>query len=312
MAPRHFLRDDDLLKSEQQLVLSTALTLSQKRENYSKQLLGKGVGLYFEKPSLRTRVSSERACLLLGAHPVQLRGEEVQMKRGETATDTIRVLAGYLDLLLARVSSHSILEEFAETHTIPVVNGLSDTYHPLQSLADLLTFVQEWGANLAGRRLVYLGDGNNVARSLAIASQMQGMNFVLAGPKRYWLEQETEQVVANLSAQYGGSFTQTEESRAAVQGADALYTDVWASMGDELEAGDRMSRFASYQLNEQLLESAAPHAIVLHCLPAHRGEEISQIALEGPQSRVLRQAHNRMHATAALFLFLLEHVGVKQ
>ncbi|MCB0354937.1 MAG: ornithine carbamoyltransferase, partial [Bdellovibrionales bacterium] len=268
-------------------------------------LAKRSIGLFFEKPSLRTRVSCEAACVNLGAHPIQLRAEELQLFRGESPLDMARVLGGYLHLLLARVYRHDLLEEFAEASTLPIVNGLSDRFHPLQSLADLLTLVQEWGPDLTGRKVVYLGDGNNVCRSLAFACVLSGISFVAACPKRYQLEEASVSRLLEITAASGGSFSQTEDPAAAVRDADALYTDVWASMGDEAEASDRLATFAPYQLNEELFAGAKGDAIALHCLPAHRGEEISTEVLEGPRSRVFQQAHNRLPATAALFLFLL-------
>ncbi len=305
MKIRHFLRDDDISAVEQKQILLAALRLSKEPAAVPQALKGSSIGLLFEKPSLRTRVSCETACVHLGAHPLQLRGEELQLKRGETASDTARVLSGYLQLLLGRVKEHSLLQALAESSSIPIVNGLSDLFHPLQSLADLLTLYQEFGPDLAGKKLVYLGDGNNVCASLALAGVMAGMQVVAASPKRFQLSGSILEELNELASRCGGSFAQTESPRDAVRNANALYTDVWASMGDEGQESDRMATFAAYQLNEELLEQAHPTAIALHCLPAHRNEEISAAVLEGPRSRVFRQAHNRLPATAALFLFLL-------
>ncbi|RIL11600.1 MAG: ornithine carbamoyltransferase [Proteobacteria bacterium] len=305
MAVRHFLRDDDISAEEQRTILQAAMLLAREPRAAVQALSGSSVGLFFEKPSLRTRVSCEAACVNLGAHPIQLRAEELQLKRRETPLDTARVLAGYISLLVGRVYQHKLLEEIAEARSMPVVNGLSEMFHPLQSLADLLTLYQEWGGDLRGRKLVYLGDGNNVCRSLAVAGVMAGMHFITACPRHHRLSGDILPVLRYLSEKHGGSFSQADTPRQAACGADVLYTDVWSSMGDEAEESDRVARFAAYQLNEELLSVADENAVVLHCLPAHRDEEISAGVLDGAQSRIVRQAHNRLPATAALFLFLL-------
>ncbi len=302
---RHFLRDDDLTIKEQQLVLNAALTLSKNPLVAAEALKGHGIGLLFEKPSLRTRVSSEMACINLGAHPVQLKSQELQLSRGESAEDSARVLCGYIHLLMGRVFQHKTLEGFAEANTMPIVNGLSELYHPLQSLADLLTIYQEWGHEIKGKKLVYLGDGNNVCHSLMISGAMAGLHIVAACPKGYPPESKILSLASEIATQSGGSVSVMANPRDAARSADVLYTDVWASMGDESEESDRLAPLAPYQLNRELLALANPKAIVLHCLPAHRDEEISAEVLDGPNSRVFRQAHNRLPATAALFLFLL-------
>jgi ornithine carbamoyltransferase len=306
MAIRHFLKDNDITPAEQDTILRAATVLSTNPHAAAEALYRKTIALYFEKPSLRTRISCQLAAHNLGAYPLPLRGEELQLRRGESAEDTARVLEGYLDLFLGRVKSHSLLEKFAATNRLPIVNGLSDVFHPLQSLADLLTIMQEWPGKLRGKHIVFLGDGNNVCRSLAMASAMAGVNFTVAAPSRYQLRGEWVETIQCLSDANGARFSQTSSPKEAVSQADVLYTDVWASMGDEAEVSDRLATFAAYQLNHKLLKEARPEAIVLHCLPAHKEEEISAEVLEGQQSRVFQQAHNRLPATAAVFLFLLD------
>lgn len=305
MVIRHFLRDDDLNPDEQSIVLKAALALSKNPVAAKESTNGRGIGLLFEKPSLRTRVSSEIACVNIGAHPIQLRKEELQLSRGESAQDSARVLCGYLALLMGRVYQHSTLEQFAEANVLPIVNGLSDLYHPLQALADILTLQQEWGNNIKGRRLVYLGDGNNVCHSLMLAGAIAGLNVVAACPRGYPPSEKVVELAQARAKQSKGSVIVCGNPQEAVRDADVLYTDVWASMGDESEESDRLAPLAPYQLNEELLALAKHEAVVLHCLPAHRDEEISATVLDGSHSRVIRQAHNRLPATAALFLFLL-------
>ena len=305
MKTRHFLRDDDISPAEQRLVLAAAAQLSVKPTAVKRALSGSSIGLFFEKPSLRTRVSAETASVNLGAHPLQLRADDLQLHRGETAGDSARVLCGYLSLLMARVNRHSLLEEFAEPNTLSVVNGLSERFHPLQALADLLTMHQEWNGDIKGRKLVYLGDGNNVCHSLMLAGAMAGLHVVAACPHSYSPDEAVLTRAQELASASGGSVTVEADPQTAAENADALYADVWTSMGDEGQEAERCAVFAPYQLNQKLMKLAKPGAIALHCLPAHRDEEISTEVFEGKQSRVFPQAHNRLPTTAALFLFML-------
>lgn len=305
---RHFLKDTDISSAEQRQILDRGHELRANPRKFCHELEGHTIGLFFEKHSLRTRVSSEVACYQLGAHAISLQGRDLQIARGETANDTARVLGGYLSLLMGRVNSHTTLEAFAQCHCLPVVNGLSDRYHPLQALADLLTIEEEFGSDLRGRNVVYFGDANNVCRSLALSSILRGMNVTIASPERFSLDRDTHAELTALAEQYGTSLTLTADPIAAAKQAHVLYTDVWTSMGDESQESDRIALFAPYQINDRLVGNAHPEAIVLHCLPAHRGEDITSGVLDGPQSRVFRQAHNRLPATAALFLFLLKAI----
>jgi ornithine carbamoyltransferase len=253
-------------------------------------LAGRSVALVFERPSTRTRVSFEVGVAELGATPIVLRGDEMQLTRGESPADTARVLSRYVDAIVIRSGSHEAVAELAEAAEVPVVNALTPLHHPCQALADLLTLRERFG-DLHGRRLAYVGDGNNVARSLTIAGELAGVEVAVAAPAGYQLEQ-------------GHGAKLTDDPRDAVAGADALYTDVWVSMGDE-DAEERRRALAPYRLDEDLLAAAGEEAIVLHCLPAHPGEEIAAEVLYGPRSAVWDQAENRLHAQKALLLTLL-------
>jgi ornithine carbamoyltransferase len=250
------------------------------------------IGLVFVKPSTRTRISFEVAAAELGATPIVLRGDELQLSRGESVGDTARVLSRYLDAIVIRSGSHEDVAELAAAAEVPVVNALTPLHHPCQALADLLTLRERRG-DLDGLRLAYVGDGNNVARSLAIACELAGVEFVCAAPDGYQLEE-------------GHGAKLTDDPRAAADSADAIYTDVWVSMGDEEDAERRRRDLAPYRLDADLLAAAKEDAIALHCLPAHPGEEIDAEVLYGERSAVWDQAENRLHAQKALLLTLLE------
>jgi ornithine carbamoyltransferase len=255
------------------------------------ELAGHSIGLVFVRPSTRTRISFEVGVAELGAAPIVLRGDEMQLSRGESAGDTGRVLSRYLDAIVIRSGSHEDVAELAAAAEVPVVNALTPLHHPCQALADLLTLRERRG-DLHGLRLAYVGDGNNVARSLAIACELAGVELTVAAPDGYQLEQ-------------GHGVKLTADPRDAVSGADAIYTDVWVSMGDEAEAERRRADLTPYRVDADLLGAAAEDAIVLHCLPAHPGEEITAELLYGPRSAVWDQAENRLHAQKALLLTLL-------
>ena len=254
-------------------------------------LAGRSVALVFEKPSTRTRISFDVGVAELGAHGVMLRGDEMQLARGETPDDTARVLSRYVDAIVIRSGSHETVAALAEAAEVPVVNGLTPLHHPCQAIADLLTMRERFG-DLQGLRLAYVGDGNNVARSLAILGELAGVEVVVAAPEGYQLEE-------------GHGARLTGDPRAAAAEADALYTDVWISMGDEEEAARRRADLAPFQRDADLLAVAKERAIVLHCLPAHPGEEISAEVLYGERSAVWDQAENRLHAQKALLEMLL-------
>jgi ornithine carbamoyltransferase len=254
-------------------------------------LAGRSIALVFEKPSTRTRISFEVGVAELGGTPVVLRDDEMQLARGESVGDTARVLSRFVDAIVIRSGSHEAVAELAAAAEVPVVNGLTPLHHPCQALADLLTLRERFG-DLEGRRLAYVGDGNNVARSLAVLGELAGVEVVVAAPPGYQLEQ-------------GHGVKLTDDPRAAVAGADALYTDVWVSMGDEAEAERRRADLAPFRLDADLLTAANDDAIVLHCLPAHPGEEITADALYSDASAVWDQAENRLHAQKALLEALL-------
>jgi ornithine carbamoyltransferase len=295
-APRpasHFLTGEELDREELLALLERAEELKRGRERGEGRdsLEGRSVALIFEKPSTRTRVSFEVGVTELGATPVVLRADELQLTRGESMADTGRILSGYLHGIVVRSGSDERVRELAAGSTVPVVNGLTPQHHPCQALADLLTLTERFG-ELEGLRLAYVGDGNNVARSLAILGRIAGIEVVIASPEGYRIEE-------------GGPAELTDDPHAAVTEADAIYTDVWVSMGDEAEAERRRRDLAPYQVNGELLAAASDRAVALHCLPAHPGEEITAEVLYGDRSAVWDQAENRLHAQKALLERLL-------
>jgi len=289
----NFLTGEELGAFELGKLLDRAAELKAgRREGVGRDsLAGRSIALVFEKPSTRTRISFDVGVAELGAHGVMLRGDELQLARGESPGDTARVLSRYVDAIVIRSGSHEVVADLAATAEVPVVNGLTPLHHPCQAIADLLTLRERFG-DLQGLRLAYVGDGNNVARSLAILGELAGVEVVVAAPEGYQMEE-------------GHGAKLTADPRAAAAEADALYTDVWVSMGDEEEAKRRRADLAPFQLDGDLLAVAKDRAIVLHCLPAHPGEEISAELLYGERSAVWDQAENRLHAQKALLEMLL-------
>jgi ornithine carbamoyltransferase len=289
----HFLTGEELSSEDLAALLGRAAELKEGREKGegADSLAGRSIALVFEKPSTRTRVSFEVGVGELGANSLILRGDELQLARGESIADTARVLSRYVHAIVIRSGSHTIVSELAEPAEIPVINALTPTHHPCQALADLLTLRERFG-ELEGLRLAYVGDGNNVARSLTILGGLAGVDVRIASPEGFALEDS-----------HGA--TLTEDPKAAVYEADAVYTDVWVSMGDEDDAEQRRAALAPYRVDAELLDGAAERAIVLHCLPAHPGEEISEELLYGERSAVWDQAENRLHAQKALLEGLL-------
>jgi ornithine carbamoyltransferase len=290
-----FLEVDDLDPAGLAALLDQAEAWKRAPERVPALLAGRGVAMVFEKPSARTRASTEMAAATLGAHPLYLRGEEIGIGTRETIEDIARTLAGYCDIICARVFAHGLLETMAAAVDVPVVNLLSDRGHPCQALADLLT-IRELSGGLDGRRVAFIGDGNNVAASLAFAAALCGLELVIASPPEFTLDEEILERARNL----GGVIEVTTDPYDAVRGVDAVYTDVWTSMGQEDEQERRRAAFAGYTVDARLMAAAEPNAHFLHCLPAHRGEEVSADVMDGPQSAVWQQATNRMHATRAL------------
>ena len=296
MTLRHLLEVDDLTPGE----LGTVLSRAQEAPR-ADLLAGRSVGLYFEKPSLRTRHSCEVAVVQLGGHPLTFRRDEIGTGDREPIADVARVLSGYHALLGGRVFRHELLEELAGAATVPVVNLLSDAGHPCQALADLLTMRQDLG-ELAGQTLAWVGDFNNVARSLALGATMLGMKVRLACPPGYG---PTDADVDRLRAA-GSEPLVTSRPDEAAAGARAVHTDVWASMGQEAAADLRQRAFEGFQVDDRVMAAAAPDAVFMHCLPAHRGEEVAASVVDGDRSRVFAQAHNRLHAFRGLVTWLLE------
>jgi ornithine carbamoyltransferase len=290
-----FLEVDALTPDRVAGLLDRAIAWKQDPGAVPSLLAGQGVALLFEKPSARTRTSTEMAVVGLGGHPIYIRPEEVGLGVRESVEDVARTLAAYCRILAARVFDHATLEAMAGAVDAPVVNLLSDRAHPCQALADVLTLRERLGT-LDGRRIVFVGDGNNVAASLAFASALCGIELTVASPPGYELDDDVVDRARNL----GGSIEVTIDPYEAVKGADAIYTDVWTSMGQEDEATARRAAFAGYQVDGQLMEAAGDQAVFLHCLPAHRGEEVAAEVIDGPASLVWPQAANRMHAVRAL------------
>jgi ornithine carbamoyltransferase len=290
---RHFLTGEELDAAGLSALLDRAAALKAGRAEGEGRgaLAGRTVALFFEKPSTRTRVSFQVAVAELGGHPLPLRADELQLGRGESIGDTARVLSRYLHAIVMRSGSDETVRELAETAEVPVINALTPQHHPCQALADLLTLRERFG-DLEGVKLAYVGDGNNMARSLAILGGTAGVEVRIASPAGYELEP-------------GLAALQTTDPREAVDGADAVYADVWVSMGDEQEAERRRRDLAPYQLNADLLAAASDRAIALHCLPAHPDEEITSDVLYGERSAVWEQAENRLHAQKALLELLL-------
>jgi len=299
---RSLLRIGDLSAAEISAVLDAA-AVEKSGGDGSRPLDGRTAFLIFQKPSLRTRVTFELAVRRLGGEPIYLSPPEVGLGEREPASDVGRVLGRLGDLIVCRTFEQRLLEDLAAYSGLPVVNALSDWEHPCQALADLLTIREHGGA--AGRTLAYVGDGNNVARSLAICAASEGMHVRIASPAGYQLDEGSISDAAARAAAAGGSVEASSDPAGAVRGADVVYTDTWTSMGQEAEAEARLEAFAGYEVNAGLLAAASPGAVVMHCLPAHRGEEISADVIDGAQSVVFAQAENRLHAQQALLRFLV-------
>ncbi len=291
---RHFLTGEELSADELSALLDRASELKAGREGGEGRgaLARRNIALIFERPSTRTRVSFEVGIVELGGTPIVLRSDELQLGRGESIGDTARVLSRYVDAIVVRSGSHESVDELAAGSDVPVINALTPLHHPCQALADLMTLHESFGDELEGMRVAFVGDGNNVARSLAILGRTAGLEVVVAAPEGHGLEPDLAAV--------------TTDPAEAVAGADAVYADVWVSMGDEAEAERRRETLAPYQLNEELLAAASDRAIALHCLPAHPGEEITEGVLYGDRSAVWDQAENRLHSQKALLEMLLD------
>lgn len=301
---RDFLTLSDCTPKEIGQILKQSLMLARQRRPSAK-LKGKTIAMIFQKPSTRTRASFETAIAQLGGHPMNLGWNEMQLGRGETIHDTAKVLDRYVDGMMARVFNHNDLEELARHTTKPVINGLSDKHHPCQILADLLTLLQH-KRRLKGLRLAYVGDGNNVCNSLLLGCAKTGVSIAVATPKAYRPDMDTVKQAEAAAHESASEVQVVEDPEIAVKGADAVYTDTFVSMGMEKEKEDRLQAFLpKYQVNEKLLSHAKPDAIFLHCLPAHRGEEVTDEVIDGPRSAIWDEAENRLHTSKALLTLLL-------
>ncbi|OEH53683.1 ornithine carbamoyltransferase [Oceanobacillus sp. E9] len=303
---KDFLTLADYTKDEIEYLIDLAdyLKKQQKDRVIFEPLKGKILGMIFEKSSTRTRVSFETGIYQLGGLGIFLSSKDIQIGRGETIADTAKVLSGYLDGIMIRTFAQEDVEELAKHASIPVINGLTDLYHPCQVLADLQT-IKEVKGKLQGEKLVYIGDGNNMTHSLMIGASLTGMHMVAVTPDGYTPNKEVLTKAKSIADQHGAIIEWTTDVETAVQGADVLYTDVWASMGQEEEQQQREKDFENYQVNERLLEKAKTDAIFMHCLPAHRGEEVTTGVIDGKQSVVFQQAENRLHAQKALMTALM-------
>ena len=300
----HVLALTDLTPDGLRDLLKLAVELKAERKAGGNRplLAGKTLGMVFQKPSLRTRVSFEMGMIHLGGQALYISPFEIKLGERESVPDAARVLSRYVDGIMARVFAHADILALAQYASVPVINGLSDYNHPCQGLADFLTIVEHKGWDLIGKKLAYIGDGNNVAASLVFGAGMLGMDFAIAGPPGYELPADTWALGQKLAAESGSNLLATHDPHEAVAGADVVYTDVWASMGQEEEAKERARVFAPYQVDEALVAEAKPDAIAMHCLPAHRGEEITDGVCDGPHSVLWDQAENRMHAQKAVLV----------
>ena len=303
---RHFLALTDYTSEELLGILKLALQLKDDWRKGGNQpvLANKVLAMVFQKPSLRTRISFDMAMRHLGGDALFISPSEIGLGQRESIADISRVLSGYVDAIMARVFAHDHVLELAEFASVPVINGLSDFNHPCQAMADALTMLEHFG-RLEGLTLTYVGDGNNVATSLLYLAALMGMNFIIASPEGYEIPEDIFSEGISFAKESGASIHQTTNPNEAVQNANVIYTDTWTSMGQEAEAEKRRKVFPPYQINGQLVSEADANVIVMHCLPAHRGEEITDEVADGEHSVIFQQAENRMHAQKAILVHLL-------
>lgn len=304
---KDFIAVADFSPAEIQSMLDLAVRLKKelKSGGNTPLLKGKVLAMIFQKPSLRTRVSFDMAMRHLGGDALFISPDEIGLGKRESIADVARVLSGYVSAIMARVFAHEHVTELAKWASVPVINGLSDYNHPCQAMADVLTIYEEFG-HMNGLNVSYVGDGNNVARSLMHACAKLGMNFTIGCPEGYDLDEASINAGREMAAKTGASINVTRDPVEAVKNMDVVYTDTWTSMGQEAEAEKRKQVFPPFQVNNDLLKNAKPTAIVLHCLPAHRGYEITDEVADGPQSRLFPQAHNRLHAQKAILVEMLK------
>jgi len=303
----HLLSLSDLTPAQLRGLLTLAVELKEewKAGGNRPVLKGKTLGMIFEKPSLRTRVSFEVGMNQLGGHALSLFPFEIQLGKRESVPDVARVLSRYVDGVMARVFNHADLVTLAEYSRVPIINGLSDYSHPCQGVGDFLTIVERQGWDLRGKKLAFIGDGNNVAVSLLFGATLLGMDYAIAGPPGYELPAKAWALGQQFAAASGSHLLATQDPHEAAAGADVIYTDVWTSMGQEAETEARLRIFAPYQVNAALVALARPGVIAMHCLPAHRGQEITDEVCDGPHSALWDQAENRMHAQKAILVELM-------
>jgi len=303
---KDFIAVSDYSSQDIEKIIDISLSLKAERtKGPNKPILkDKVLGMIFQKPSLRTRVSFDMAMRHLGGDALYLSPAEIGLGQRETIADVARVLSGYVDAIMARVFAHQHVVELAKWSSIPVVNGLSDYNHPCQAMGDALTIVEKFGS-MRGRTISFIGDGNNVAVSMMHVCAQLGAHFVIASPEGYDLPENAIQIAEKIGKSTGSQFRFLREPDQAVAGADVIYTDTWTSMGQEAETEKRLQVFGKYQVNERLVSLAKPDAIVMHCLPAHRGQEITDEVADGPHSALFPQAHNRMHAQKGILVFVL-------
>ncbi len=299
---KHLISIADVTREELEDILELAEKLKEERYRgrVTDYLKNKSLAMIFELPSTRTRISFEVAMTDLGGHALYLNWNDLQLGRGEPIKDTARVLSRYVHAVVMRVRRHSTILEFAKYSTVPVINGLSDLEHPCQIIADLLT-IKEYKGDLKNVRLAWVGDGNNVCNSLILASALTGMKMIVCTPRGY----EPNREIVEKAIRLGANLEFESDPEKAVEDADVIYTDVWVSMGQERERKKRLKAFASYQVTQNLVDFAKANVVVMHCLPAHRGEEITEEVLEGEHSIVFDQAENRLHAQKAILLKLI-------
>lgn len=301
---RHFLSIHDYTAAEVESIFALTADLKREPQRFAAALAGKSLAMIFEKSSTRTRVSFEVGMTQLGGHALFLSSRDIQLGRGEPISDTAQVLSRYVDAIMARTFAHQTVLDLARFGSVPVVNGLTDDLHPCQGMADYFTLREVFG-DLRGRKIAYVGDGNNVAHSLMFGGPKVGMDVAVATPPGFEPKPHYVELARQDAAAAGTSLVLTHDPREAVSGASAVYTDVWASMGQEGEAEARRQAFTGWTVDAALMALAKPEAVFLHCLPAHRGEEVGAEVIDGPQSRVFDEAENRLHVQKAILLWLL-------
>jgi ornithine carbamoyltransferase len=307
---RHFLSIHELDAAEVAGLFRLAAEVKAEPRRFGGALAAKSLGMIFEKSSTRTRVSFEVGMVQLGGHALFLSSRDIQLGRGEPIGDTAQVLSRYVDGIMARTFAHQTVLDLARYGSVPVINGLTDDLHPCQAMTDYFTLGEVFGGDLKGRKIAYIGDGNNMAHSLLFGAPKVGMDIAVASPAGYTVKPHYVDLARADAAAAGTRIEITDDPRAAVAGASCVYTDVWASMGQEGEAAERLRAFHGFQVDAALMAAARPDAVFLHCLPAHRGEEVAAEVADGPQSRIFDEAENRLHVQKAILLWLMAGVAI--